>query len=116
MRRMLFALLTLFAVLVNAAHVEAHASGRHSHDSAAHDESHHGADADHATDGDDLQPGDDPAQAEHTTGHSHVAADRSLPVTLTGRLGARGSSEYLAFAQTPPPTAPRAPLLEPPSA
>ena len=116
MRRALFAFLTLFVVLANTAHVEAHASGRHSHDTSTHDISHHGVDTDQTADDAEERRTDAPATAEHTAGHNHVAADRSVPVTVEGRLGASGSSDYLAFAQSCSPPIPSAPLLEPPSA
>lgn len=113
MRHALLAILTLFAVLVNTLHAEAHASGRHSHDEVAH--GHHDL-GDSSTEGESDEGRDAPLKADHAAGHSHAAADRSAAVAVDRRPETRSRGDYLRLAQRRPPTASPMPLLEPPSA
>lgn len=114
MLRVLIALATFVAVLVNAAHVEAHASGQHSHEVAAVDVSHS-----HHDEGGDQS--DDAAtkaehKADHAPGHNHVVGDRSAMLGI-GRPSYIGTdADHPALPDLTLPSALRAPLLEPPSA
>ena len=119
MLRVLVILAVFFGVLANAAHVEAHASGQHGHDAveAAHHAHEHDDDRDvDGPDADDARPAKADHKADHAAGHSHVVGDRSSVLEVGPRAYAGGDARYRLPPDLTLPSAPRAPLLEPPSA
>lgn len=114
MRRAIIALLTLFALLANAAHAGAHASGEHVHDVSAQHHAHDGEAFDAASD-DDARP-DLPTNAEHQAHHAHPTLDRCAPIGVTARVASGRAVVGSVPSDTRLPSTSPPPLLEPPSA
>lgn len=119
MLRALIIFAIFFGVLANAAHVEAHTSGQHSHDAV--EASHHVDDEDDVRgavghDTDDGRPAKVDHKADHAAGHNHVVGDRSSGLQIVSRAHALGDAAYRLRPDLALPSALSAPLLEPPSA
>lgn len=119
MLRALIIFAIFFGVLANAAHAEAHASGQHSHDAV--EANHHADDEDDARGAadlyaDDTRPAEVDHKADHAAGHNHVVGDRSSGLQIVARAYAAYDARYRLRPDLALPSAPSAPLLEPPLA
>ena len=115
MLRALIIFAIFFGVLANAVHIEAHASGQHSHD--ALEVSHHADGHDDDRDAVDRDVDESlTAKADHAAGHSHVVGDRSSVLVVISRAYAASDARYRVRSDLLLLSALSAPLLEPPSA